>query len=348
MARRGSQHRESESGILILGNAGSGKSFMCNVLIDSPRFESNFSAKAVTLETEYHTITVDGNDLSIYNMPGLIERKQDRIDENKKEIIKAFNQCPNSIVIFVWTSHTGGRVQSNDLIAFGALYKAYEFQPKSLIYVVNKVPHKDNNSKFQSEFLTEIQEGLQEEEGLNVDPKDVVFIEEMDFNNKEQRTGERMKLFDCIKKHCPAVHKKKADIILQADQLIKMRETIQRHQAEAEKDRKTYERKLKEMRETIRSHRAEAKNDRKTYESKSKETGTELKETEHGRNSNTLSDVFLEGFRDGVRVGATATGVLTGTIGALTPSTRPGTGCFGTSVSKDLPPTNGRFNGGCW
>ena len=68
----------------------------------------------MTTVTEHYRIQADGHDLLVYNIPGLVEVNQAKIDQNKEEIQKAFKECPTSIVIFVWTQ-IGGRAQNDDV-----------------------------------------------------------------------------------------------------------------------------------------------------------------------------------------------------------------------------------------
>ncbi|CAF3431629.1 unnamed protein product [Rotaria socialis] len=217
-------------GIIILGNSGSGKSFLCNILLDEMRFRSEYDPNAVTVKTERAEIKMGEMTFSIFNIPGLIESDQQRIDQNKKEIEKAFQMCPYSIVIYVWTPNSGGRVVADDGIGFSALHKAYQFPSTSIIYVINNI----------KEALTVNQ--------LTLTPDDSVFVEKINFDDKQERQTMRKKIINCIAIHSPAIQEKKADIILETAQLRELREKFKRHQAEAEKDQKKYKSEREEMR----------------------------------------------------------------------------------------------------
>lgn len=141
MAANSIEGKIDEVGFIILGNSGAGKSFICNLLIGEEIFANDFDPNAVTTTTRFHRVPCGSFDALIYDIPGLIEADQERIDRNKREIEKAFKECPNSIVLFVWT-HKGGRVVHEDIIAFQALNKAYQFSSESLAFVLNSLPPK--------------------------------------------------------------------------------------------------------------------------------------------------------------------------------------------------------------
>ncbi|CAF3394562.1 unnamed protein product [Rotaria socialis] len=241
-------------GIIILGNSGSGKSFLCNILLDEMRFRSEYDPNAVTVKTERAEIKMGEMTFSIFNIPGLIESDQQRIDQNKKEIEKAFQMCPYSIVIYVWTPNSGGRVVADDGIGFSALHKAYQFPSTSIIYVINNVLSNRKRS-FDVDFLVQIKEALTVNQ-LTLTPDDSVFVEKINFDDKQERQTMRKKIINCIAIHSPAIQEKKADIILETAQLRELREKFKRHQAEAEKDQKKYKSELEEMR--LKLERVEA------------------------------------------------------------------------------------------
>ena len=69
--------KQSQKGIIILGNTGVGKSFIGNILLGKDEFAYELSAAAVTTKTESKDIQFEGETYSIFNIPGLIEDKQE-------------------------------------------------------------------------------------------------------------------------------------------------------------------------------------------------------------------------------------------------------------------------------
>ena len=132
--RRFTSNDVDKYGLIILGNAGVGNSFLGNILLGREAFAHEFSAGSVTHTTEYHEIEIGDFTLAIFNIPGLIEADQNRIDLNKKEIDKAFLSRPNSIVLYVFGNQRG-RLRDEDIIAFNAINAAYLFREESLVLV---------------------------------------------------------------------------------------------------------------------------------------------------------------------------------------------------------------------
>jgi DNA polymerase/3'-5' exonuclease PolX len=110
MATNSIQRENGEYGIIILGNVGVEKTYICNLLIGHRKFVSAYEPEAVTTATESYRIATASGNLLIYNIPGLIETNQERIDRNKREIMKAFDLSPISIVMFVTSAAIGGRI----------------------------------------------------------------------------------------------------------------------------------------------------------------------------------------------------------------------------------------------
>ena len=231
-----------EYGLIILGNAGSGKSYICNLLLGKNRFESEFQAEAVTTRTEYERLDMGAWALRVYNIPGLVEADQQHIDRNRVEIMRAFAECPKSIVIFVW-SQVGGRAQANDVIAFKALNDAYPFSRRSLAFVVNNLP-RNRPPKYEGQFLTTLNSALSP---LSISVKDTIFVDTMGPDETDAKEAVRQKLNHLVAEHQATVHRKEHDIILAADLLNEQREDLRRIQDEAERDRDAFQRRIEEM-----------------------------------------------------------------------------------------------------
>jgi ABC-type lipoprotein export system ATPase subunit len=69
-------NNRNQSGVIILGNSGVGKSFLANILLGTDTFKHGFAARAVTDLTEYKEITFGNHRYAIFNIPGLIEADQ--------------------------------------------------------------------------------------------------------------------------------------------------------------------------------------------------------------------------------------------------------------------------------
>ncbi|CAF0853513.1 unnamed protein product [Didymodactylos carnosus] len=250
-------NRTKDTGIIILGNAGSGKSFLCNILIGSQRFKAAFRTRAVTLETEHHRIRAEGINFRIYNIPGLIEIDRDGINRNKREIMRAFDECSNSIVLFVW-SNVGGRVQQDDVIAFKALNEAYQFPQNSLGFVVNNLPP-EREDDYDGEFTAEVVELLTP---LEFFVEDFVFVDKLDSNKEESKDKfkqARFQLLNLILSHKPTEQKKHTDIKLEADKINELRLEVQSQQEQARKDRDRFEEKIDKMTKEIKKAKDKAR-----------------------------------------------------------------------------------------
>ncbi|CAF2144238.1 unnamed protein product [Rotaria magnacalcarata] len=194
-------------------------------------FEADFRPEAVTTISEYHRMETKESDYLIYNIPGLVEINQEQIDRNKKEIMKAFKECPTSIVIFVW-AQIGGRAQNDDVIAFNALNDAYKFPVESLMFIVNNIPPNR--------------------------PQQYNFIDAVDPTNSAQMQNTRAKLMKYIAVHPAHKQNKQHDIVLQLDELKQMRNILKQQQQQAEQDRARLEMQIAKMTKEHNRSQAEA------------------------------------------------------------------------------------------
>lgn len=180
---------DNHYGIIILGNSGAGKSFIANVLLGREAFLHEFSPSSVTHVIEYEEINIGYYNFAIFNIPGLIEAEQERIDLNKKEIDKAFVQRPNSIILFVF-GQTGGRIKEEDIVAFNAINAAYPFKDGSLVLAVNGLPKKRSND-YEGTTTVLLQKLLN---GFNANGRNLCFLDWVDDNdaNGKQRLKENL------------------------------------------------------------------------------------------------------------------------------------------------------------
>jgi adenylate kinase family enzyme len=203
-------------GLILLGNSGVGKSFLANRLLnDDEAFESKFSARSVTRHTEWKDMTtaIGKYIYSVANIPGLVEANQKLIDENRHEIMKAFEQCPFAIVLFVF-GHKNGRIPDEDLVAFMRINDAYEFTLESLLLIVNGIPSNrpDDYEEKTAQLLHEL---------THVNKTHIYFIENTTLEKSKRDIHNR--LYEAIAKCEPTYHKKKQDIELVADEISRLK-----------------------------------------------------------------------------------------------------------------------------
>jgi predicted GTPase len=135
--------------VLVLGNSGAGKSFLCNALIGSETFEHKTRATSVTSTTTFAAVVMGDTAYIICNIPGLIEADQNNIPRNKAAIEAAFDfqrGCPTVALLVVST--TGGRVKNEDYEAIRCVRGYVKMDPAATVVVVNGVDKDEIDGDF--------------------------------------------------------------------------------------------------------------------------------------------------------------------------------------------------------
>ncbi|CAM4818186.1 unnamed protein product [Rotaria magnacalcarata] len=211
-------------GIILLGNTGVGKSFLGNILLGREVFKHECSPSPVTHATEFQAYTADGDSYAVFNIPGLLEDDQDAVDRNKQEIYKAFQQSPNSVVGFVFTGGSGGRIKSEDLIAFNAIHKTYNFKQESLVIIINDLPS-DRPKTYESETTIKL------ERLLKIPNVKVCFLNHINTRDAGECEELCKELVEFIIVQCePHIHEKVADIQLNVDVISQLKEELRQQE----------------------------------------------------------------------------------------------------------------------
>jgi hypothetical protein len=234
--------KKPEYGLIILGNSGTGKSYICNMTIGYERFETGSRREAVTTTVEYHRIDAGYCDLLIYNIPGLIESRQEAIDRNKREIAKAFEQTPISVVMFLCTQ-VDGQPRPDDIIAFKALKEAYKFPSNSLMFVLNNIPSK-RPPTYEGRFFTLLKKMLNP---IPISLEDMFYLDTLNSEDNEKFSATRNRLIHFIAEHHEQEQKLQADIIVRSNELRILREAVRRQYLEAEENKQALELQIKQM-----------------------------------------------------------------------------------------------------
>lgn len=246
--------KSSQYGIIILGNTGVGKSFIANILLGKDVFVNELSAAAVTKKTESRDIQFEGDSYTIFNIPGLIEDDQQAIDTNKTEIHSAFKQQPNSIIIFIFTGGAGGRLRQEDIVAFNAIHKAYGFESKSLLMVINDLPL-ERPPDYEGSAILRIANIL------GIPDPHVLFLPRIDKENPSEKETLQRKLFEAFRgmRLTPKVHTKKGEIQVNTD-------TLQEELNRAKKQQEEFEKVIALLREDIARSQKDFENFRRESE----------------------------------------------------------------------------------
>ncbi|CAF1113730.1 unnamed protein product [Didymodactylos carnosus] len=229
----------SKCGLILLGNSGAGKSFIANILLGEDRFQHAYRPTAVTRKTDSAELTIGDTTYAIFDIPGLIEAKQEQIDLNKTEIEKAFQQRPLSIILFVFRS-CGGRILDEDLIAFRAINEAYQFNLTSLIFVLNNLdPKRDSEYEGQTTALLQ--------EILELKQIKLCFLDHIDVRDNEARENYRNELALFILYCTPNTHTKRHQIKLHADNMKQLKQKMKQMQLDFQEQIALRQQEIKEL-----------------------------------------------------------------------------------------------------
>jgi len=128
---------QNNKSLIILGNTGVGKSAAINAFLGFERFESKDSVVSVTRKLEYEYLETEETLYKVYNLPGLLEDDEKRIQENKT-IIQTALDMKEDVYLYYMLTVESGRTRNDDIVAFKALNKAYSLESKKLSFIVNK------------------------------------------------------------------------------------------------------------------------------------------------------------------------------------------------------------------
>ena len=187
----------NHSGLILLGNAGVGKSFLANILAGRDSFIHAISSKSVTHEAECIEIEMGSSSLTIFNIPGLMEAEHEHIDSNIAEIDKAFQERPNSMIIFVF-GHEHGRIRDEDVTAFHAINAAYSFRSESLAIVVNTLP-KNRPSDYEETTVPHLRKLLV---NTNINSSNIFFADAINPDSIEEKECLQDQLFQVSFRMC--------------------------------------------------------------------------------------------------------------------------------------------------
>ncbi|CAF1524643.1 unnamed protein product, partial [Adineta steineri] len=171
---------------------------------------------------------------------------------------KAFVECPNSIIIYVFGVNNG-RIRNEDIIAFNALHSAYQFEPKSLVLIINNTPRLNQyDGDYEGETIMVLRDLIDLKTF-----KFVCFLDTIDVKNNSEKQRLRGKLLPVVTSALPKVHIKQHDIHIQTDiiavLIAQLQEMINRFDIER-----------REMRAEIRSaqkeYQMEMKEQQRKYE----------------------------------------------------------------------------------
>ncbi len=175
----------------------------------------------------------------------MITADQALIEHNKKEIHKAFAMCEVCIICFVFST-TGGRLTNDDIIAFNAVSKAYNFNVDSLVLAVNCLKP-TRPSDYDAKMAIEMQKLLTPK----VPETQMCFLDEIDITNADARNRIGSQLWETILSRTAQKHEITQEILLTQDILEKEREKTKKAQAEMIAELEQYKSQIEEAKKAI-------------------------------------------------------------------------------------------------
>ncbi|CAF3433682.1 unnamed protein product, partial [Rotaria socialis] len=190
------------------------------MLLGKEVFESRFDAHSVTRKTAYVALEKQTIHYAIFDIPGLIENSESNLEENKREIYRAFYMMPDSIIVFIFGT-SGGRINCQDVAAFKAMNVAYGFDNKSLLLIVNNIP-KERSDQYENEIITILIRAL------NIEFQDnVYFMDQIPRQNETELAESRDDLWEKVKTRESHLHNRKMDITLDKDRLKEVKKKLE-------------------------------------------------------------------------------------------------------------------------
>eukprot|EP01113_Clastostelium_recurvatum_P025010 TRINITY_DN299_c0_g1_i2.p1 TRINITY_DN299_c0_g1~~TRINITY_DN299_c0_g1_i2.p1 ORF type:complete len:292 (+),score=70.87 TRINITY_DN299_c0_g1_i2:57-932(+) len=209
---------EYDAGCMILGNSGVGKSTLANVLAQGDCFVAAYQPNAVTQTTEHIVKLFNDVKVAIFNMPGLIENDPKAVERNKREIERAFTECPTSVPLYVFDCSTGGRIRDEDVVAFQALDEAFHFDRCALGFVCNQVPT-GRPRDYEGQTTLCLQRLL------GFSPR-VTFVSKFEPSNKAARHQVFIQLKTLVNQCMPCDHRLQTPIELRTDKIEAMKKQV--------------------------------------------------------------------------------------------------------------------------
>jgi ABC-type glutathione transport system ATPase component len=147
--------------LITVGNSGSGKTLMVNIILNTNLFEHKWGSRSVTRLTEPGYTEVNDMRTAVFNSPGLQEMKSENVQSNKEQIAKAFSRPPKQVILAVFSVAFGGRILGEDVATYTAVLNAFELRQASTVFIINNVAPQYNNVDNITETIIFLKESIQ-------------------------------------------------------------------------------------------------------------------------------------------------------------------------------------------